>query len=114
MRVIADTVPCNDGRIYTVELGHDIQKSDTLEMLFSGQFEVLNNNTNPIKEDNKGLISFNNGILRATEQSQWGPMLKTNKCHCYGTDIPFDYEIYVNPINYRSVYIGSGAPKNAV
>ena len=109
-RVIADTVNCNDGRMYIVELDNEIQQTDTLEFFFTGQFEVFGEN-HPRPYDHKGLISFNYGILRATEQSQWYPMLKTGYNHCYGTDIPLRYEIKVKPEHCKSVYIGSGAPQ---
>lgn len=109
------SINCFDCTIHTVIVNGDWDENARLSIDVKGRFPIYNAD-NKNTYDYKGLIAFNYGILRASEQAKWYPVLVDDSN--VGETVSFakrsyDYDIGVTCSDCKSVYIGAGTPQTA-
>lgn len=102
---------CNDCEIYRVKLPKDFTSNDTIHIRTAGSFTSFGEGANT--RDYKGKIANNYGILRASEQSKWYPiLLSTPFKESFLRKHAYQYEITAE-CDCGSVFIGKKQPKES-
>lgn len=101
---------CYDCTVYAISLGKTLEATDRLLIETEGRFKTYKPGQN--KKDYKGKIANNYGILRASEQSKWYPVIISQ-----GKNLPaflrkyqYSLDLQAN-CDCQNIYIGRGVPK---
>ena len=102
---------CLDCVEYTIQSERYVRFTDTLE--FSVKGTIMNHPPGTNLSDYKGKIAINYGILRASEQSKWYPVLQGKKSNrpSFLNGYGYTYQIDASCQDCSSIYIGEGLPK---
>jgi len=99
---------CADCKYYDI-LNQPIYEKDVLKIKAVGNF-LNEKNTN--RNDYKGLISLRNGILRASEQSKWYPIIVDDKTTpSFAIKALYTYELNVSCADCKNIFVGKGIPQ---
>lgn len=101
---------CYDCTVYAVVFDHALQPTDRLIIETEGRFKTYKAGQN--KKDYKGEIANNYGILRASEQAKWYPVIisKGKNLPTFLRKYPYTLDLEAT-CDCRSIYIGRGAPQ---
>ncbi len=104
---------CYDCHVYEVSLPRKLVLSDTIGIQTKGTFKHFKAGTN--KSDYKGRIASNYGILRASEQAKWYPVLtsKDDKLPSFARKHAYTYNLKVNCEACKGIYVGAGLPQKS-
>lgn len=104
---------CMDCMTYTITLKESLTPTDTIFIKSKGRLKIYKSGKN--EKDYKGKIAVNYGILRASEQSKWYPVIVDD-----AADIPFtlqkfryNYLLKASCDECDYIYIGHGSPKSS-
>ncbi|MBX2877312.1 MAG: hypothetical protein KTR30_34645 [Saprospiraceae bacterium] len=101
---------CYDCTVYSITFEQALESADRLQIETDGRFKTYKAGQN--KKDYKGKIANNYGILRASEQAKWYPVIisKGKNLPAFLRKYPYTFDLEAN-CDCRSVYIGRGVPK---
>lgn len=105
------SISCPDCSSYTISLDKNLAPSDTVLIKTKGKFESYQEGQNT--KDYKGKIVSNYGILRASEQSKWYPIVfrAHDKKPSYLKKHSYSYQIRSTCDDCDYIYIGQDEPK---
>ncbi len=99
---------CFDCNYYNVPI-KKTNKHDKLRISAIGYFS---NEKNKGKVDYKGLISYKEGILRASEQAKWYPVIIEDKrTPSFAVKTMYNYDLNVLCPECKNIFVGDGMPK---
>ncbi len=100
-------LPCSDCHYYILPIvDNTIQE---LKIKAKGTFDKENNSK---REDYKGLISYKNEILRASEQAKWYPIIIEDvNIPSYAQKQFYTYQLNVKCDDCKNVFVGSEEPQ---
>ncbi len=101
---------CYDCTVYAISSVKTFEAADRLLIETEGRFKTYKAGQN--KKDYKGKIANNYGILRASEQAKWYPVIisQGKKLPAFLRKYPYTLDLQAN-CDCKSIYIGRGAPK---
>lgn len=104
---------CYDCHVYEVKLPRKLTLSDTIGIQTKGSFKSFKAGTN--KKDYKGKIANNYGILRASEQAKWYPVLTSEEDNLpsFARKHAYTYSLKVNCADCKGIYVGAGVPQKS-
>ncbi len=105
------SITCWDCSFYTISLNGNLAPSDTILIKTKGKFESYQDGQNT--KDYKGKIVSNYGILRASEQSKWYPIVISaqDKKPTFLKKHSYRYQLTSTCHDCDYIYIGQGEPK---
>lgn len=101
---------CYDCKVYSIDFPKALEPTDRISIETGGKFKTFKPGQN--KKDYKGNIVNNYGILRASEQAKWYPVIISK-----GKNLPAFLRKYSYTFDLRatcdckSIYIGRGVPQ---
>lgn len=101
---------CHDCNVYSISFEKTLAPTDRLQIETEGRFKTYKAGQN--KRDYKGEIANNYGILRASEQAKWYPVIisKGKQLPAFLSKYPYTLDLQAN-CDCQSIYIGRGVPK---
>lgn len=101
---------CNDCTIYRLISENGFKETDEIKLLTTGKFK--NYTKGDHKSDYKGKMVSNYGILRASEQAKWYPVLIDNTIDqpSFLRKYAYQYDISATCDDCKHVYVGGGTP----
>lgn len=104
---------CYDCQVYEVTLPRKLVLSDTIGIQTKGTFKNFKAGTH--KSDYKGRIASNYGVLRASEQAKWYPVLTSedDKLPSFARKYAYTYDLKVNCEECKGIYVGAGLPQKS-
>jgi hypothetical protein len=91
---------------------NDTLKTETIiSLTYSGAFPVYNKNERVRKGDGMSTIAIKNGIIRASHQALWYPVLVDRATNTTFTKVTYDIEIVCT--KRRTIYLGGSIPVTA-
>lgn len=104
---------CYDCHVYEVSLPRKLVLSDTIGIETKGTFKNFKAGTH--KSDYKGRIASNYGVLRASEQAKWYPVLTSDddKLPSFARKYAYTYNLKVNCKECKGIYVGAGLPQKS-
>lgn len=103
---------CYDCKVYSVDFQRRLKPSDRLQIDTEGKFKTFKAGQN--KKDYKGNIANNYGILRASEQAKWYPVIisKGKNLPAFLRKYSYTFDLQAN-CDCKSIYIGRGVPQTS-
>ncbi len=101
---------CYDCTIYSITFDQALEPTDRLLIETEGRFKTYKAGQN--KKDYKGKIANNYGILRASEQAKWYPVIisKGKNLPAFLRKYPYTFDLEAT-CDCQSIYVGRGAPQ---
>lgn len=101
---------CHDCTVYSISFDNALKTADRLQIETEGRFKTYKAGQH--KNDYKGRIANNYGILRASEQAKWYPVIisQGKKLPAFLRKYPYTLDLQAN-CDCQSIYIGRGIPK---
>lgn len=101
---------CYDCKVYKLTFAQKLAASDRLLIETEGQFKNYEAGEN--KKDYKGKIANNYGILRASEQAKWYPVIidEGRNLPAFLRKFAYTFDLQAT-CDCRSIYIGRGVPQ---
>lgn len=111
--VVKTKASCYDCHVYEVKLPRKLTLSDTMGIQTKGTFK--NYKAGKHKNDYKGRIANNYGILRASEQAKWYPVLisEEDNLPSFARKHAYTYSLKVNCEDCKGIYVGAGVPQKS-
>jgi hypothetical protein len=105
------SISCPDCSVYNLSLNENLTPSDTILIKTKGTFKSYQDGQNT--KDYKGKIVSNYGILRASEQSKWYPVVFSaqDKKPSFLKKHSYSYQITSTCDDCDYIYIGQDKPK---